>query len=46
MGKITGYLEYPRVHEEYAPVKERVLNFKEFIKTLPRDKAEIRQRDA
>ena len=41
MGKITGYLEYPRVHEEYAPVKERVLNFKEFIKTLPRDKAEI-----
>ena len=41
MGKITGYLEYPRVHEEYAPVKERVLHFKEFIKTLPRDKAEI-----
>ena len=26
MGKITGYLEYPRVHEEYAPVKNPVLH--------------------
>ena len=25
MGKITGYLEYPRVHEEYNPVLHQCL---------------------
>lgn len=34
MGKITGFLEFDRKVEEYAPVKERVKNYKEFTKPL------------
>ena len=33
MGKITGFLEFDRKIEEYAPVETRVKNYKEF--TLP-----------
>jgi hypothetical protein len=29
MGKITGFLEFDRKVESYAPVQERVKNFKE-----------------
>jgi glutamate synthase (NADPH/NADH) small chain len=31
MGKITGFLEYERIEEGYAPVAERVQNHKEFV---------------
>ena len=34
MGKITGFLEFDRKVEEYAPVDERVKNYKEFTKPL------------
>ena len=31
MGKITGFMEFARVQEGYAPVPERVKNYKEFV---------------
>ena len=31
MGKITGFLEFDRIEEGYAPVAERVQNHKEFV---------------
>ena len=31
MGKITGFMEYDRLEEGYAPVQARVKNFKEFV---------------
>jgi heterodisulfide reductase subunit C len=31
MGKITGFMEFARVKEGYAPVSERVKNYKEFV---------------
>lgn len=34
MGKITGFLEFDRKVEPYAPVDERVKNYKEFTKPL------------
>lgn len=34
MGKITGFLEFDRKVESYAPVAERVKNFKEFTRPL------------
>jgi len=34
MGKITGFLEFDRKDEAYAPVKERIENYKEFTKPL------------
>jgi glutamate synthase (NADPH/NADH) small chain len=34
MGKITGFLEFDRKVESYAPVQERVKNFKEFTRPL------------
>ena len=34
MGKITGFLEIERKDETYAPVEERVKNYKEFTKPL------------
>ena len=41
MGKITGFLEYQRLSEANAPVKERVKNYKEFVLRLPDDQASI-----
>jgi glutamate synthase (NADPH) small chain len=41
MGKITGFLEYERLSEASAPVKERVKNYKEFVIRLPDDLAGI-----
>ena len=35
MGKITGFLEFDRKVESYAPVEERVKNYKEFTQPLP-----------
>ncbi len=34
MGKITGFMEYKRVEEDYKPVAERLKNHKEFIDEL------------
>lgn len=44
MGKITGFLEFDRKVEEYAPVEERVKNFKEF--TLPMKEKELKDQGA
>ena len=34
MGKPTGFKEYPRHDRSYAPVEERIVNFKEFVISL------------
>lgn len=44
MGKITGFLEFDRKVEEYAPVEERVKNYKEF--TLPMKEKELKDQGA
>ena len=31
MGKVTGFMEYARLEEGYAPVDARVKNYKEFV---------------
>ena len=31
MGKVTGFMEFERVEEGYAPVAERLKNYKEFV---------------
>jgi len=44
MGKITGFLEFDRKVEAYAPVEERIKNYKEF--TLPLDEKELKNQGA
>jgi glutamate synthase (NADPH/NADH) small chain len=44
MGKITGFLEFDRKVEEYAPVKDRIKNYKEF--TIPLDSKEMKDQGA
>ncbi|MBU6437274.1 MAG: glutamate synthase subunit beta, partial [Betaproteobacteria bacterium] len=39
MGKVTGFLEYPRQDEAYLPVPQRLKNYKEFVLHLPDDLA-------
>ena len=39
MGKVTGFKEFERQDETYAPVKERVKNYKEF--TVPLTESEL-----
>src|SRR5262249_51354958 len=34
MGKITGFLEFDRNDRSYAPVAERVKNYREFVESL------------
>ena len=41
MGKTTGFMEYPRRDEAYAPVEERLKHYREF--TLPLDGTELRK---
>ena len=41
MGKVTGFMEYERLEEGYAPVQERVKNYKEFVIGLKSDEAKI-----
>ncbi|MBT0569444.1 glutamate synthase subunit beta [Curvibacter sp. CHRR-16] len=31
MGKVTGFMEYERIEEGYAPAKERVKHYREFV---------------
>jgi len=39
MGKPTGFLEFERLSEAYAPVEERLKNYKEFVVTLTDEEA-------
>jgi glutamate synthase (NADPH/NADH) small chain len=39
MGKMTGFLEFDRQPEVYAPVAERLKDYKEFVATLADDAA-------
>jgi glutamate synthase (NADPH/NADH) small chain len=41
MGKVTGFLEYERVEEGYAPVPARVKNYKEFVIGLKEEEAKV-----
>ncbi|WP_428420117.1 glutamate synthase subunit beta [Methylibium sp.] len=41
MGKVTGFLEYERLEEGYAPVEQRLKNYKEFIIGLKDDEAKV-----
>jgi glutamate synthase (NADPH/NADH) small chain len=41
MGKVTGFMEYGRLEEGYAPVAERVKNYTEFVIGLKPDEAKI-----
>lgn len=44
MGKITGFMEFERKDEAYAPVKTRIKNYKEFTKPLKKE--ELRDQGA
>jgi glutamate synthase (NADPH) small chain len=39
MGKITGFMEHTRLEEGYAPVPQRLKNYKEFVIALSSDEA-------
>jgi len=41
MGKVTGFMEYERLEEGYAPVAERLKNYTEFVIGLKPDEAKI-----
>jgi glutamate synthase (NADPH/NADH) small chain len=41
MGKITGFLEFERVEEGYAPVEQRLKTYREFVIGLAEDQAKI-----
>jgi glutamate synthase (NADPH) small chain len=41
MGKVTGFLEYERVEEGYAPVSTRVKDYKEFVIGLNEAEAKV-----
>ncbi len=40
MGKVTGFLEFDRIEEGYAPVGERLKNYKEFVIGLTKDQSQ------
>lgn len=44
MGKITGFLEFDRKVEDYAPVEKRLKNYKEF--TLPLKETDLKNQGA
>lgn len=41
MGKVTGFLEYERIEEGYAPVEQRLKHYKEFVVGLKAEEAKI-----
>ncbi|HJV68331.1 glutamate synthase subunit beta [Ideonella sp.] len=41
MGKVTGFLEYERLEEGYAPVAQRLKHYKEFVIGLAAEQAKI-----
>ena len=44
MGKVTGFLEFERHDRKYAPVDERIKNYREFVLPLP--EKEVREQAA
>ena len=44
MGKVTGFLEFDRHEQRYAPVADRVRHFNEFL--VPLDESTLRQQGA
>ena len=40
MGKVTGFMEYERIEEGYAPVPERLKHYKEFVIGLKTEQAQ------
>ncbi len=41
MGKVTGFMEFERVEEDYLPPQDRVKNYKEFVIALSDDQAKV-----
>ena len=41
MGKVTGFMEFERIEEGYAPVKERLKSYKEFVIGLTDEQAKV-----
>jgi glutamate synthase (NADPH) small chain len=41
MGKVTGFLEYERIEEGYAPVTQRLKHYKEFVIGLAAEQAKV-----
>ncbi|MEK8032089.1 glutamate synthase subunit beta [Ideonella sp. DXS29W] len=41
MGKVTGFLEYERIEEGYAPVPQRLKHYKEFVIGLAAEQAKV-----
>ena len=41
MGKVTGFMEFERIEEGYAPPAERVKNYKEFVIGLTDEQAKV-----
>ncbi|WP_140626401.1 glutamate synthase subunit beta [Methylibium rhizosphaerae] len=41
MGKVTGFLEYERIEEGYAPVEQRLKHYKEFVIGLKAEEAKV-----
>ncbi len=41
MGKITGFMEFERQEESYQPPQARLHHYKEFVETLPAERAKI-----
>ncbi len=41
MGKLTGFMEFSRLSEEYLPVAERLKNYQEFVLHLTDEQAQI-----
>ena len=46
MGKVTGFMEYPRLDEGYIPPSERIKNYKEFVLHLSDEEAKFKVRVA
>ena len=41
MGKPTGFMEYQRLSEAYAPIEKRLKNYKEFVLRLSDEQAAV-----
>jgi len=41
MGRVTGFIEYERLEEAYAPVQARLKNYREFVAGLTADAAKV-----
>ncbi|TKD59351.1 glutamate synthase subunit beta [Flavobacterium sp. ASW18X] len=41
MGKTTGFMEYKRMDESYAPVEDRIKNYKEFTQPLKEEEVKV-----